>query len=302
MNNTDFNTHTQQYKYFRDVQLWPLAQDLNYEEWLNNFAEGEERDIAMRILDFFMFFPDNLINQMLATVIGRCGYFFMRRRGGWSNEQFKNDCWYSFIPGEELRPTDSGALFMRKLRDNLGIPENRIISYEKLHEVLKTEKNQNVILVDDFVGSGHQTYVAWSLRKPLGHTLEEMSALNGHCVTYAPLVVNCIGKEVIDNDCPGLELTCIHTLTKDFNIFLPTCPCWEGDKVLYMKAMHLIEVKSMSLGIPFTGGADVIDVLGYKKQGLALAFAHGMPDACPPIFYWETEKWKPLMNKVYQRP
>lgn len=66
--------------------------------------------------------------------------------------------------------------------------------------------------------------------------------------------------------------------------------------------MKLIERKSLDLGIPFTGGSDVIDVQGYKQQGLALAFAHGMPDACPPIFYWETSTWKPLMNKVYQRP
>ena len=71
---------------------------------------------------------------------------------------------------------------------------------------------------------------------------------------------------------------------------------------LYRKAKNLIERKSIELKIPFTGGADVIDVQGYHKQGLALGFAHGMPDACPPIFYWETKEWKPLMNKVYARP
>ena len=51
---------TKQFKYYRDTHLWPLADDFNFEEWLNNFAEGEERDIAIRILDFFMFFPKSV--------------------------------------------------------------------------------------------------------------------------------------------------------------------------------------------------------------------------------------------------
>lgn len=291
-----------QFKYYRDVQLWPLADDLNYEEWLNNFADGEEREIAMCILDFFMYFPDSLVNQMLATVIGKCGYVFQRKRGGWDNDKFKTDCWYSYIPGEDMKTTDSGNLFHRKLRDNLGIPEERIIGYPELHQKLSTEDRQNVILVDDFVGSGHQTYVAWILRKLSGKSLAEWSAEKDHCVIYAPLVVNKMGRDIIYNDCPELELCHIHTLTEEFNLFNPLCPCWNGDRTLYRKAMDLIEKKSLSLGIPFSGGANVIDVQGYRRQGLALAFEHGMPDACPPIFYWETTNWKPLIRKVYQRP
>ena len=233
MNTEEQQATLKQFKYYRDVRLWPLADDLNYEQWLNNFADGEEKNIALHILDFFIFFPDSLINQMLATVIGKCGYFFQRRRGSWDDDKFRTDCLYSFIPGEELKPTDSGYLFQRKLRDNLGIPEDRIISYMDLHKTLATTTEQNVILVDDFVGSGHQTYVAWGLRAPYGKTLSQWAAAKNHCVTYAPLVVNYIGKDAINNVCPDLELTYIHALTKDFNIFQPTCPCWNGDKGLY---------------------------------------------------------------------
>lgn len=48
--------------------------------------------------------------------------------------------------------------------------------------------------------------------------------------------------------------------------------------------------------IPITGGNSVNDVMGFAKQGLALAFHHGIPDACPAFFYWNTENWKPLKN------
>lgn len=295
---------TAQFNYYRNVQLWPLANEFNYEEWLNNFDEGGEREIAIKILDFFMFFPDSLINQMFATVIGKCGYYFQRVRGSWSEEQFKTDCWYSFVPGEEVKTTDSGYIFQRKLRDNLYIPESQLLSYEQLQEKLSSDKNLNVILVDDFVGSGHQTYVAWSCegRKYKDKTLSEWAEANGHCVTYAPLIVNYIGKEFIRTCCRNLELTYIHELTPEFNLFSKDCPCWEGDEVLFQSAMELIARKSRDLKIPFTDGKTVIDVQGYHKQGLAIAFSHGIPDACPPIFYWETKDWKPLMNRVYSRP
>lgn len=45
----------------------------------------------------------------------------------------------------------------------------------------------------------------------------------------------------------------------------------------------------------------VNDVQGFGRQGLALAFSHGIPDACPAFFYWETETWKPLKKRPYHR-
>lgn len=292
---------TSLFKFYRDVCLWPLSDEFNYDEWLSNFQTNDERDIAIKLLDYFVFIPDRHINQMLATVIGKCGYFFQHQRGEWSIEQFKTDCWYSFIPGEEQSPTDSGYLFNRKLRDNLFIPEDRILNNNAIHKKMETTKQQNFILVDDFVGSGHQTCSAWSSEVE-GKTLSQRAMENGHCVIYAPLIVNYLGKEMIEQDCKNLGLTYIYTLGPERNIFSKQCPCWLGDEDLWKKATDLICRKSMVLGIPFSGGMKVTDVRGYQEQGLAIAFEHGMPDACPPIFYWETDFWKPLVHKVYSRP
>ena len=30
--------NTERYKFFRDTQVWPLANDFNYEQWLANFV------------------------------------------------------------------------------------------------------------------------------------------------------------------------------------------------------------------------------------------------------------------------
>lgn len=296
---------TGRYQYFRETRLWPLADNLNYEQWLANFSDGIEKEIALHILDFFTYIPDCMVNQMLATVIGKCGYYFKHHRRTWDDNSFKNDCWYSFIPGEDLKPTDSGYLFNRKLRDIIHIPEQQIIAYPILLDRLAESKNQNVILVDDFVGSGQQACIAWNMQEETTQkTLQELANKNNHKIIYAPLIVNYIGEREIQKHCQGLALTFIHLLTSSDSLSAPDCPCWKGDKSLYNQAMDLIVKKSACLGIPTSpnGHYTTIDTMGFHKQGLALAFEHGMPDACPPIFYWETANWKPLIKKVYQRP
>lgn len=287
-------------RYFRDVQLWPLADKLDYEAWINNFAEGEEQEIASRILGFFTYFPDTLMNQMLSTVVGKCGYFLKQVRGNWSHEQFKTNCWFSFVPGENLKTTDSGYIFQRKLRDVLKIPEERLVDYKDLCHQLSANYCQNVIMVDDFVGSGQQTDTAWNTPNSYG-TLKQIAKKNNHCIIYAPLVVNKLGKELIEENCEGLRLEYVHLLTEECCLFSPNCPCWEGRRDIYEKAMNLILKKSKLLGISDTEEGSETYYQGYCKQGLAIGFEHGIPDACPPFMYWDTENWKPLMNRVYKR-
>lgn len=55
--------------FYRKMQLWPIANELDYENWLDNFQSKEDKEIASQILDCFIYIPDTLVNQMLQTVI-----------------------------------------------------------------------------------------------------------------------------------------------------------------------------------------------------------------------------------------
>lgn len=69
-------------------------------------------------MDSFIYILDTLVNQLLQTVIGYCGYFFSSVDPTWTYDSFKNNCWYSFVQGEgEDDVTDSGYIFPRELRD-----------------------------------------------------------------------------------------------------------------------------------------------------------------------------------------
>lgn len=289
------------FKFYQDICIWPKNSDFDYEGWLENYAQSEQQ-IAQKILDFFVYFPDDIINQMFRTVVGRAGYFFRKYDSTWSNESYSNNCWYSFIPGEDPNPSDSGYIYNRKVRDVLGVPEERLKSFGQLLRLLENvNEPQNVILTDDFVGTGYQCVTAWNsqvyedFEKPLKQVVEE----GRHNVIYVPLIVNERGKYKINSLCDGLGLEYAYELGIQWNLFLPNCLCWEGDVGLFKEGVALIKEKSFAIGIEDDNS--VCSVKGFNGQGLALGFSNGIPDACPGFFFKETEEWVPLKKKHLKR-
>lgn len=289
------------FKFYQDIQLWPKAADFNYEGWLENF-DNSERPLAERILNFFVYFPDDIINQLFRTVVGRAGYFFKKFDSTWCNESFSNNCWYSFVPGEEPNPSDSGYIYNRKVKEVLGVPQVRLKTFGQMLQLLdEATEPQNVILTDDFVGSGVQCENAWNkqLFDNYPKSLRQVVETGRHRVIYVPLIVNERGKYKISGLCDGLGLEFAYELGSEWNLFLPNCPCWENDAQLYKDGVALIREKSLTIGIPDDN--TVCSVKGFNGQGLALGFSNGIPDACPGFFFKETENWVPLKVKFLKR-
>ena len=111
-----------------------------------------------------------------------------------------------------------------------------------------------------------------------------------------------IGFERIIRNCSGLGLEYIYLLTEEYNLLNVNCPCWQGDKVKYNRFIDLLREVANKENIPQTGGYHVNDMFGFGRQGLAIAFSHGIPDACPAFFYWDSPTWKPLIKRPYHRP
>lgn len=293
-------------RFFRESQLLPPSKGFDYENWLDNFQDSEDKKIAAHILNFFIYFPDDIINQMLRTAVGRCGYYFSKLDPYWTHDSFKDNCWYSFVQGENPDDaTDSGFIFTRKLREQLNIQDERILKYEGLFKKLEDNATvpQNVILVDDFVGTGAQTDDAWNKHRygKYSRTLSEHERLFHHRIVYAPLVVNELGLSRIECNCPNLHLEYIHKLGREYNLLDVDGLCWKGDKAMHSKFLDLLSRVATQEGIPNKNGCHVNDILGFGKQCLALAFSHGIPDACSAFFYWETATWKPLKKRPYHR-
>lgn len=299
-----FDETIEHYDYFRDVQACPLSDKFNYKGWLSNFKDKYQKELASLMVDFFNYYPENMVNQMLRTSVGRAGYELAKYFPGWKHEDFKTRCYYSFIPGEDPNTSDSGYLFTRKLKNALNIPEERFIDYRDLHSLLESVKAPlPIVFVDDFVGSGFQCYTAWCKNEggSFNLTLEQISVKYNHKFIYSPLIINHKGYSLLNKYCTGLILSPAHIIDEEYNLFNQNCICWKGEQKYFEDGVELILKKSDELGIPSTDGKSVNDEKGFNKQGLAIAFEHGAPDAIPAIFYWETENWTPLINKVYSR-
>ena len=179
------------------------------------------------------------------------------------------------------------------------------MDFKELSDLMRSEENMKIILVDDIVGTGSQCCTAWNkpARNAAGYpAFCDVVEAGGHEVYYAPLITNYVGYEEIRKRCVGLQLVTMHILGEDYSLGSPKCLCWKKDPSAYLKGIELIERKSRELGIPMDDDRDPQYWLGLKAQGLALAFEHGMPDACPAFFYWHVPgKWNPLIEKEYDR-
>lgn len=283
-------------EYFQDTQFWPLVVASDVKQWLGNFHDEAEKEIAAQIVDFYIYLSEPMISHMLATVLGKCGSYFRIFNSAWSDSDFINQCWYSYIPGEDRSDICSGSEFLRKLQTLFGIPNERLLIYSDFVKRMKENYCEYFILVDDFIGSGHQVEEAWC-NYPIGNPLKDICKSQYHKVVYAPLIVNEVGYNKVLSTCDGLHVEYIHKLPAEYSLFHQQCPCWHGNSELYAQGIDLIDRKSAELGIPKTNGMHTDDMKGYKEQGLAISFQHGMPDACLPIFTKETLDWKPLFKR-----
>lgn len=288
------NDQTNKFKFYQEIQILPKSADFNYEGWLDNFSSSE-RPLAEKILDYFVYIPEDIVNQMFRTVIGKAGYYFRSEDSSWCEHSFYNNCWYSYIPGEDFNITDSGVTFVKKVKDVTDIDEGRIKRFGELLLLLNEAKTpQNVILTDDFVGTGAQCDHAWNRRlfPDFPKSLKEVVEEGNHRVIYVPLIVNFVGKMRIEGTCSGLHLDYAYELGPEWNLFSEKCPCWGGDLDTYKKGTALIRQKSHSIGITDEKGQ--VSIRGFGGQGLAFAFSHCIPDACPAIFFVKKNGWVPL--------
>lgn len=62
--------------------------DLNYKGWLENFPEREERALAKMMLDYFVYIPEDMVDQLFKTVVGKAGFHFRKTDPTWNNDSF----------------------------------------------------------------------------------------------------------------------------------------------------------------------------------------------------------------------
>lgn len=288
--------YIERHSYFQSLQLYPVSNNFEAESWLNNFSDPEDIDIAIRLLEFYMFISESLVEELLKWST-RKALHAIQEKCCMTLQEVLNKCYFSFIPGEIPKPCDSGHIFVRMLRDRLHICEDNILDFSKI-ECNLIAKDSPFILVDDFVGSGEQCIKAWNDANALGFSMSGYVA-TGNIVIYAPLLMTQYGYNRILENCPGLILCPTHIIDDEYNLFSDNCIFWHYNDIPKDNVYRFIISKSVQL--KWYPNKEHVSYKGFHDLGLALSFHHGTPDATLPIFWACETNWNYLFQRSYDR-
>jgi hypothetical protein len=284
--------------YFVDVQLWPILSRVNPELWLTNFRENE-LEHAVQLLNGFLYYSNVLVEELfksafqrLSTKIGCLQKPYAQALAHW--DSFRRNLIVTYVTGETPSETDSGFIFARMARQALGISEKQIMSPLHVLETLMAEGPRPVVFVDDFVGSGNQCADTWGREVNVANgttsSFAKYSATTGGAFYYCPIVCTDLGRQVIGDRCPGLQLWPAHYLSTRYSAISSDSLIWP--ERLWPSALDFLMSVSKRAGIPDDQWA------GFNDLALTLAFEHCVPDATLPIFYSERNGWHPLVRRT----
>ena len=271
--------------YFSDIGIWPKKTLLDPELWLSNFQDHEERH-ALYLLNAFMYFSTDLVDQIFSTSIRTIGRFMTRTQ--W--KEFLDDVIVTLVTGEMPSPTDSGYGYTRKARA-LGIPDSRILSHEEALGRLMGGFKGSVLFVDDFVGSGNQFVETWNRTPP--NRFESFKALAAGSRAkfyYCPAFCTQVGLTKINRECPEVTVKAGVLIPNNYGAFAQDSIIWPSQ--LSNTAEDFLHSASLRAGILESRWR------GFCSLGLTIAIEDSVPDATLPIIYWEENGWHPLMRRT----
>lgn len=264
------------------------------EGWLSNF-DAEDKPIACALLESFIFFNDDMTSTLLESALASVASepVFARDPSTW--EYFLNNAVITFPTGEVPNPTDSGYLFVRHIRQNLGFSEEQI--YDPSGAVNKLESQHvevPLILVDDIVGSGDQVIETWERKYPLGSS--GYSSLKdqwendkvGSVYVVAP-IVTWYAEDRLAKQYPDIKIRAAHTLGAEYSA--------KSDETALVPESLRAGLVDMIIKYAPRIGMTASDAFGHHDLGLNMAFDHAMPDLTLPMIWSDTPNWKPLRRR-----
>lgn len=289
--------------YFTRVQLWPVWREVNPRVWLANFRETEQRH-ARYLLNAFFYLSATVIEQIVVDCLEALSRSVVLaaatiEEGGAAWREFSDELRVVTVRGEEPHPTDSAYLFSRIARDRLDIAEAHILDVPQALEQLRAGLDAPIVFLDDFVGSGDQFVETWEAEWDVGGSTFSFADVSNAQAQfhYCPVLATATGVTTIRRDCPRVNVLPGHELPPRYSAFDPHSLIWPDD--LRASAETVIRDASARAGIPDLDGGSG-DWRGYSKLGLTVAFAHGVPDATLPLYWWESDTWNPLKKRHHE--
>ena len=286
-------------EFLRDTNVWPARHKLDHLAWLDNF-QSDERPYALNLLHIFLYYNDSMVDALFQGAIQQLGSLIIDKatssiqaRDVWSS--FLDNLLITYVESKPLNPTESGLIFARKARQVLGIKECQIVLPQQALQFICFKPTTPILFVDDFIGSGQQVIDAWQHRYTLSNgqtvSFSSLSWTQGEFL-YTPIVATTYGLEEVAKRCSGLSTFPAHILDEGYSLTSESSILWPD--TLKPHASQFLFNASKRAGIV---DRHPTEWKGFHNLALPLAFFHSVPDATLPLYWWNEDGWRPLIER-----
>jgi len=284
---------------------WDNVSDAQINAWLGNFDE-EGQKWALALLNNFIYYPAQDVRQLCRY--GLMKVIFYKQLLG--VDQSQDFCCTDDVLHQELtdriretrlvpllsegNPTESGNAIAR-LYTTVGlVNEHQVIRPDEIAAYIDKRLCKRFLFVDDFMGTSEQLELFWNQSFPwLGVNGQDMSLAQISAqhtevsFEYLVLLATAAGLKYVEHRVPGLTIFSCEKLSEEYRIF--------GDNSIFFETVddrqackRYLENLCHQKGINFAG---------YQGVDFAVAFNHGAPDSCLPLFWEKNANWIPLFKR-----
>lgn len=273
--------------------------------WLKNFDQ-QSRKYALTLLNHFIFYPERDVKRLcyhaLTHVIFKEELLDFDRRSSFacSNQtvyasliSLIKKC--AIVPiWSEGNPSESGNTIARIYTTIPLIHQRQVLRPDQVLPSIYEGTYQRFLFVDDFLGSGDQVIDFWNepsislgssgKKIPLSRIAQVHPGLS---FEYVALVASTFGLNRVRTSCPELKLHVCEELTDEYRVFADTSMFFttrEERDLCHNYLKDLCQKKG-------------IDLLGWHQLDFAVAFHHGAPNSCLPLFWKRATSWNQLVRR-----
>jgi hypothetical protein len=268
--------------------------------WLENFSDTlEGQYYSIRLLNQLLYYSERDMENLLREgifhrVLGKKVLLEHQLSKNFKTSQQELEFEFTgclekalFVPLlDSCAPHESGNQISRILVNRLGVKPQNVIFTQNITSLHVSY--ENLIIVDDYIGSGNQCRDFWT-----NATVNDGTPLRVWCSgnqvepSYVALIGYVNSLHNLSNELPDLSIYCIETLQDEYRVFGKDTIYWSDDAeredaIAYFKSI------TDTQGIP---------LFGYNELDFALIMHQNIPDWSLPLFWKGTTDWPILMRR-----
>lgn len=295
----------QKIEFYISTGQWDNVTIPQLRRWLTEF-HGKGQGYALALLDHFIYYPETQVKRLcryaLMEVLFKDDVLEVERSGGFRygddvlrdelSSRLQEVCVVPVLV--EGNPSESGNAIARIYTTTGLIHQAQVIRPDQITTCIVKRSCKRFLLVDDFLGSGDQLDAFWNEpaleddESGQRASLASVAASNVDVsFDYVALVATSYGLAIANKLPSRPKIHFCEELSNEYRVL-------DSDSIFFANQDERDACEAYLASLAACRG---INARGYKGLDYAVAFHHGTPDTCLPIFWQESEAWTPLFQR-----